>query len=179
MLVRTDPLLLVVGGPAGVGKSTTCKTLATAWERSVHLSSDDFGGFVVNGWVEQWRPEAEAMNTALGNAIGAAAIQLVGGGYTTFLDGHAFPDGFDGLANIAARFGVSANYVVLRADFETCRDRAITRGPVPSDERMKGLHDRFQALGPYEQNVVDASGTPEAVAAAVLAALDAGALVPR
>lgn len=177
--VRTDARLLVVAGPAGVGKSTTCHTLARAWERSVHLQSDEFSRFVVNGWVDQWRPEAAAMNEAIGTSIGAAAIQFVVGGYTTLLDGHGFPEGFDGLASIASMFGVTANYVVLRADYETCRDRATSRGPVPPDELMKGLHDRFQALGPYEQNVVDASGDTEAVAASVLAALDAGALVPR
>ena len=177
--MRTDALLLAVAGPAGVGKSMTCRLLAEVFERSVHLPSDDFGGFVVNGWVDQWRAEAAALNDALGNALGAAAIQLVAGGYTTLLDGHGFPEGFEGLASIAARYGVPARYVVLRTDFETCRDRAVARGPVPSEELMRALHGRYEGLGRYEQNVVEAHAGPSEVAAAVLAALDAGRLEPR
>ncbi len=42
--------------------------------------------------------------------------------------------------------------------------------------RFADLHARFQALGARERHVVDASGTPEDVATAVMTSIRSGAL---
>ena len=70
------------------------------------------------------------------------------------------------------------NYAVLRPDLETCLARLterLARAPDPPEELAR-QHARFRAFGRYEANVFDASGTPEEVAAAVLAAFGAGQL---
>lgn len=115
----------------------------------------------------------------MGGATGAAAIQFAVGGYTVVLDGTLFPGGVAGLAGWAARRGVSVHYAVLRPDLETCRERAQRRSTIaPHDlEAFDRLHARYADLGKYERHVVDHTGTPEVVAAAVLAAFASAALL--
>ena len=171
--------IIVVAGPSGVGKSTVSRLVAAAFEWSAIVPTDTVRGFVVNGWVDPWLPEAERQHEIIGGVLAVAAMQLAGGGYTTVVDGHLFPRGVEGLAVACARRSVPLHYVVLRADLATCWARARSRGEgrwplewASFDE----LHAKFAQVGAYEPHVIDATGPSEHVAACVLTALREGRL---
>ena len=163
--------ILIVTGPSGVGKSTVSRLVAaTIGERSTHVRIDDFTGFVVNGWVEPWLPESSRQNEVLGGAVVAAAMAFADGGYTVVVDGHVFPDSLDELARAFLRRGVPLHYAVLRSDLDTCLERARSGsiGERPNPARFADLHAKFDELGEHERNIVEANGTPQEVAGAVL-----------
>jgi predicted kinase len=171
--------ILIVTGPSGVGKSTVSRLVATAFDPSAHVRMDDFTPFVVNGWVEPWLPESAHQNEVLGGAVALAAMQFAEGGYAVVIDGHLFPEGLKRLAQACVRRGVPLHYAVLRADLATCLARATDRGTGerPDLALFADLHARFADLCEHEANVVDSTGTPDEVAASVLAAFRSGRLV--
>ncbi len=172
----------MVGGPAGVGKSTVSRLLAAGFERSVHLQIDDFMGSVVSGWVDPNLPEAAPQNVAVGAAFASAALSFASHGYTTILDGHFFPENAHGLAVAGAVRGVPCHYVVLTADLETCWARARRRvgGRWPLElAPFAALHARFAALGVPERCVDATTGSPESVRDEALRRLHSGGLAVR
>jgi predicted kinase len=171
------PDLLVVTGPSGVGKSTVSRLVASGVTPSAHLRMDEFLFSVVGGWVDPGRPEAAHQNRVVGRAAVAAALQLIGGGYTVVFDGTVLPDSLDELTDACRDRELPLHYVVLRGDLGTCVDRATARdGERPDPAQFADLHGRFAALGAREPHVVDAGGTAEEVAARVLAAYRSGTL---
>lgn len=163
-----------MAGPSGAGKTSAARHIAAAFEPSAHLQADHFTDFVVNDLAN-----ADARYEVVGGAVGAAAIQFAVGGYTVVLDGTLFPGGVVGLAGWAVRQGVGVHYAVLRPDLETCRERAQRRSAIDPDdlEAFDRLHARFADLGNREVHVVDHTGPPKVVAAAVLAVFASGALL--
>jgi hypothetical protein len=154
--------------------------VAATFDRSVLIRADDFVLWVVNGRDEPWLPQAAHQNEVVGGAVAAAAIQFAEGGYTVVIDGVFFPDGVEGMSQICARRGVPIHYAVLRPDLATCSARVTNRGSGdPAAPEFAILHTRFDDLGDRETNVIEASGSAEDVAEAVLSALAAGHLSVR
>jgi predicted kinase len=176
--------VIVVSGASGVGKTTVGRLVATEFDRSVHLKTDDFMAAIVSGWIDPNTTDpkdltAAAQHHAVGGALAVSAMGFAGDGYTTVVDGHLFPDGVDGLAAACAARGLGCHYGVLTADFDTCWARASAReeGRWPLElEPFAALHARFAALALDPRHVIDAAGTPEEVCTAVLAAFRAGTL---
>lgn len=50
-------MLYIITGPAGVGKSTISKRLATLKEKSVLIEGDDIYGQVIGSYVSAWKEE--------------------------------------------------------------------------------------------------------------------------
>ena len=145
----------------------------------MHIAAESFWPFVVVGWVEPWLPEAAHQNRVLGASVTAAAMQFAIGGYGVVIDGIFFPDGAEGMAQMCADRGVSLHYAVLRADRDTCLARiALRLGHEPSNPlAIADLCSRFGDLAEHEANAVDASGSPDDVASAVIAAVAQGTLL--
>jgi hypothetical protein len=172
--------MIIVSGPSGVGKSTVSRLIAAAFDRSVHLKTDDLMASVVSGWLDPNRPEAKSQNEAIGAALAVSAISFAVAGYTTVVDGHLLPDGVDGLAAACVARGPSCHYVVLIADLDTCWARASGR----SERRwplevqpFAALHARFAGLDLDERHIVDATASAQTVCDAVLSAFRSGRLI--
>jgi len=169
--------LLIVTGPAGVGKSEVSGRVALTAERSVHLRIDAFMRSIVNGWIDPWLAEAGQQNEAIGGAVFAAAMEFAAAGYTVIVDGCIFHSSLDRLARACRHRSVPLSYAVLRCDLDTCCERAARRdGEIPDRGLAAALHARFEDLGAYERHVVDAAGTRDEVTAALVSAFEAGML---
>jgi predicted kinase len=120
--------VIIVSGAPGVGKTTVSRLVAGAFDRSIHVRTDDIMASVVSGWIDPNLPEAERQNEAIGGVVAVSAMSFAKDGYTTVVDGFLFPEGVAGLAEACASRGLSCHYVVLTADLDTCWARASSRG---------------------------------------------------
>ena len=179
-MVRVGGPVIVVTGASGVGKTTVSRLVAAEFERSVHVQTDAFMAMIVSGWIDPSTPEAAPQHHAVGGALAVSAMGFARDGYAAVVDGHLFPEGVDGLAAACADRGLECHVVVLAADLDTCWARASARegGRWPLErEPFDAVHARFAALDLDPRHVVDATGAPDAVSAAVLVAFHAGQLV--
>lgn len=166
--------ILVLSGSPGSGKSTVAAALAaSAGSRNVHLHTDDFWGFIKQGHLEPWLPEAAAQNQTVMAVAAAAAERYALGGYFVVVDGVVGPWFIEAFS----RLSVPAHYLVLRVS----RDEAIRRcrlrgGDTLGDPAVVGaLHAQFAELGRHEPHALDVTGlSPDAALVAVETALQSG-----
>lgn len=120
---------MILTGPPGAGKSTTARSLAASFQRSVHLHSDDFWDYIVSGAIPPYLPESHGQNETVMEVLRDAAFAYAAGGYVTFIDGivgpwrlHHFLSARD-LSNTP-----TMQYMVLRPSREETLRRAQSRG---------------------------------------------------
>lgn len=164
-------------GPPGAGKSTVAALVADRFEHSVLVAGDLFFGFVRQGYVDPWLPEAHDQNTVVTEASAAATARYVAGGFDTVYDGVV---GAWFLSTFAAMTGVDRfDYVVLLPSVEVCVDRVATRSGhgFTSEPATRKMHQEFAAADVDPRHVLlDPPPTPAAVADEVMAAVEAGSL---
>lgn len=154
-----SPLILIVSGPPGAGKTTVTRRLAETWNGlAVHVPTDAFYSAILSGYVAPWLPESHAQNVTVTRAIAAAAAAYAAGGYAVLLDGVVGPWFIDHYREAAARAKADLRYVVLRPDRDTAVARARDREQMPLADYPTGLFERFGDLGALEPHVIDTSG---------------------
>jgi len=160
------PVVLIVTGPPGSGKSTTARLLAQRFDRASCLAIDWFWTTIVNGFVPPWKPEADAQNRAVLAAVAGSAAALATAGYVVVVDGVIGPWHLDLVAQPLARRGIDTHYVVLRPELEVALARVRSRA---DQEHVSGhlaeafideapaahMWEQFSDLGPLERHVVD------------------------
>jgi predicted kinase len=178
MQAASDPPVLILTGPPGVGKTTAAAILAERVSPAVHLEADAFFRFIRAGYVEPWKPESHDQNRLVMGIVAAAAAAYAKAGYFTIVDGIVIPRWFleplrDGLR--AAGLGVA--YAVARAPLSVCEARLREREGLLDPRAIERLWSDFAELGDLEQNAVDVVGlSPGESADAISRALADGRL---
>jgi predicted kinase len=154
-----NPIILIVSGPPGAGKTTLARRLAEAWDGlAVHVPTDAFYSAILSGYIAPWLAESHAQNVTVNRAIAAAASAYAAGGYAVLLDGVVGPWFIEPYRQAAARAGADLAYVVLRPDRDTAVARARDREEMPLTDYPAGLFERFGDLGLLEAHAIDTTG---------------------
>jgi hypothetical protein len=165
-----EPFLLILTGPPGAGKTTVGRSVAARFGRSVCIESDWFWSTICNGFVLQWKAEADPQNRAVIRSFVAASARMVAGGYSTVVEGIVGPWYLDLVREELRSVDLSAHYVVLRPALATCLERATGRSgparvpghpPLTDEEPIRLLWHLFADLGEYEGHAVDSTDMSE------------------
>jgi predicted kinase len=172
--------VVIVSGPPGAGKTSVARRLASgsAAERAVHLHTDDFYAYIRKGFVEPWRPESQAQNLVVMEALVRAAATYAAGGYEVVVDGIVGPWFFDPWREAARAGGFDLRYVVLMPDEATAVARGVARtaaGAMTDAGVIRTMWAHFRTYGPAPEHLLDTTGqTLRETVELVRGGLDAG-----
>jgi predicted kinase len=153
--------VVIVSGAPGAGKSSVARRIATTspYDQAVHLHTDDFYANIVKGFIEPWRAEAHAQNTAIMAALVASTARYVEAGFEVTVDGIVGPWFLEPWLALA-RTGVDVHYVVLRPNEATNLARGTARtapGALTDAAVISQMWQQFADLGAFEPHALDTS----------------------
>ncbi|MFI5051362.1 MAG: AAA family ATPase [Acidimicrobiales bacterium] len=162
-MVRVSaPVLLILTGPPGAGKTTVAPLVAARRSPSIVVEADAYWAWVVSGAVNPWRAEAADQNRTLISAVMASATRLVNDGFTTVVAGVLGPWHLDVIDRELEGCRARVQYVILRPSLACCLQRAGVRradprhrGALAESGPIRLIYQEYQQLGDFERMVLD------------------------
>ena len=124
------PVLYVITGPAGVGKSTISRKIAEASAKSALIEGDDLYGQIVGGYVDPWK-EGNHLETFWKLSVSSIRVYLEAG-FDVVFNYIVSPDQLDLLKTEFKDYKI--RFTVLLVDVETILERDKRR---PEEYQMK------------------------------------------
>ena len=171
--------ILIVTGSPGSGKTSVAHSLATSVDRSVHVESDRFFGFIASGYIEPWKTAAHPQNHTVMEIVADVAVGYARAGYFTIIDGIVGPAWFFvPLCDAIQSRGLSVAYAVLQLPLSVAVKRAALREEGLSDPAVvEHLWNGFAELGDLQRHAIRSdTASVDVTARAVRDALSAGRL---
>lgn len=126
--------IYIISGPAGVGKSTTAKSLAEEFDQSAYIEGDLINHMVVGGYLPPWKSE-ESLSLVWKN-IADLSINFAQSNKNVIIDYVAFPEEVEQFSRrIYAKVqNVEIVYVILWVD----KDELLRRDALRIKEHQMG-----------------------------------------
>jgi tRNA uridine 5-carbamoylmethylation protein Kti12 len=178
--VADSPVILILTGSPGSGKTSVARSLTRTWRKSVHLESDQFFHFIESGYIEPWRAASHGQNQVVMRIVAMAAAGYARAGYETVIDGIVLPAWFfEPLRDALQREGFVVAYAVLRPPLDVAQERARLRSDSFFDsDVIEKIWNGFTDLGTLEPHAIDSRDqTPEQTATVIDDRLKAGSLL--
>ena len=154
--------IVIVTGPPGSGKTTVCRALADAANRSAHVESDWFFNFLRAGRIPPHLREASQQNDTVMDIITDTVVAYAHDGYLVYWDGIVGPWYLDRvMKRIPSELRV--HYVVLRSSRDLALDRVAKRDNTNDLAGAETMYDHFRNLGQYEAHTVNSNDPVEIV----------------
>lgn len=146
--------LIVLTGPAGVGKSTTAKIMAKGLEKSAYISGDRISHMSVAGREMPWESR-DAHNLVMKN-IKDLSTNFLNYGCDVIVDWIIFWDDIEDHIKTFADHDVEVRYAVIWAEEDVHVERDRQR-PVEAQmgERVLILRNEFMESGVPENHYID------------------------
>lgn len=136
--------VIIVTGPAGVGKSAVAAALCERFDRMVHIQVDALRHMVRAGYRHPWLADEQAeeqRQLAVRNAA-AIARQCIAARYAVVIDDVVPPDAAAHYREALAGIEASVHFVTLLPSLEVALARDAGRsGSIP--DRVRALHVEF------------------------------------
>lgn len=126
--------VVIISGPPGAGKTSASRQVVAQLERGVRIETDFFFAAIGPSFIEPWRAEAHAQNTAVVRACARAAATFAEAGYDVVVDGVVLPWALDIYRAELAPLAVTPVYVVLLPRVEVATTRGLARD-IPVERR--------------------------------------------
>ena len=151
--------IVIISGPPGSGKSSVSRILAenSAYERAVHMHTDDFYCYIRKGYISPWLSEACEQNTVIIESFASSVKGLASEGYEVIVDGVLGPWFIEPWLELAQN-GFDVRYIILRPDEQTTILRAVEREKdvaLTDVDAVRHMWQCFSNLGTYEPHIID------------------------
>ncbi|WP_042274450.1 hypothetical protein [[Clostridium] dakarense] len=146
--------IIILSGPAGVGKSTTADILASNFNKSAYISGDIISHMPVSGYEKPWESQ-RAKDLVLENIIDLSK-NFLSQGYNVISDWVIFWDDAKKISKPILDLGYEVHYAVLWSDEVTNLKRDKLREvDCQMGERVKVLRSEFKTSNIPNQYFLD------------------------
>jgi chloramphenicol 3-O-phosphotransferase len=136
--------IVLLGGPAGAGKSTLARAWCSTRERAVHVELDEVRSLIVSGLADPQRPgelQAEQYDVSVA-ATCALARAFASGGYDVVVDDVLEPGPFE-LCWRPRLEGLRWEVVIVLPSLAETLERRIDTGGLGVEESLALLRERL------------------------------------